>query len=154
MVDESLALGVLGQHGRGACEHWGLQPGDAEIVSASMGTLSRLTSHNTLCHAAGHPSVKRWQKLCCRLPQQSQPAAFHNSTCQRGCWKLLQASHEAMQRQHQHTLGFLLQGTHWRLWEGSARGTGRLWITSGCQGWATASRLPCRLFWQQLLWAP
>ena len=37
MVDESLALGVLGRHGRGACEHWGLQPGDAEIVSASMG---------------------------------------------------------------------------------------------------------------------
>ncbi len=44
MVDESLALGVLGRHGRGACEHWGLQPGDAEIVSASMGTLQLLTS--------------------------------------------------------------------------------------------------------------
>ncbi len=39
VVDESLALGVLGQHGRGACEHWGLRPGDAEVVSASMGTL-------------------------------------------------------------------------------------------------------------------
>ncbi len=37
VVDESLALGVLGEHGRGACEHWGLKPGDAEIVSASMG---------------------------------------------------------------------------------------------------------------------
>ena len=39
VVDESLALGVLGQHGRGACEHWGLSPGDAEVVSASMGAL-------------------------------------------------------------------------------------------------------------------
>ena len=39
VVDESLALGVLGRHGRGACEHWGLRPGDAEVVSASMGTL-------------------------------------------------------------------------------------------------------------------
>lgn len=38
VVDESLALGVLGRHGRGACEHWGLRPGDAEVVSASMGT--------------------------------------------------------------------------------------------------------------------
>ena len=37
MVDESLALGVLGAHGRGACEHWGLAPGDVEIVAASMG---------------------------------------------------------------------------------------------------------------------
>lgn len=36
-MDESLALGVLGEHGRGACEHWGLRPGDAEIVSASIG---------------------------------------------------------------------------------------------------------------------
>lgn len=42
VVDESLALGVLGQHGRGACEHWGLKPGDAEIVSASMGDCSHL----------------------------------------------------------------------------------------------------------------
>lgn len=39
VVDESLALGVLGKHGRGACEHWGLKPGDAEVVSASMGML-------------------------------------------------------------------------------------------------------------------
>ena len=42
VLDQSLALGVLGQHGRGACEHWGLKPGDAEIVSASMGDCSHL----------------------------------------------------------------------------------------------------------------
>lgn len=44
VVDESLALGVLGEHGRGACEHWGLKPGDAEIVSASIGALPAFLS--------------------------------------------------------------------------------------------------------------
>lgn len=39
VVDESLSLGVLGEHGRGACEHWGLAPGAVEIVSASLGAL-------------------------------------------------------------------------------------------------------------------
>ena len=39
VVDESLAIGILGAHGRGACEHWGLQPGQAEIVAASLGAL-------------------------------------------------------------------------------------------------------------------
>ena len=37
VVDESLALGVLGRTGRGACEHFGLTGDDVEIVSASMG---------------------------------------------------------------------------------------------------------------------
>ena len=37
VVDESSALGVLGQHGRGACEHFGLQPQQVEIVTATMG---------------------------------------------------------------------------------------------------------------------
>ena len=37
VVDESLALGVLGARGRGAAEAAGLQPGDVEIVGASMG---------------------------------------------------------------------------------------------------------------------
>jgi len=41
VVDESLALGVLGAHGRGACEHWGLAPGAVEIVAASMGARAR-----------------------------------------------------------------------------------------------------------------
>ena len=36
VVDESLALGVLGPTGRGACEHFGLQKEDVEIVCASM----------------------------------------------------------------------------------------------------------------------
>ena len=37
VVDESLAFGVLGASGRGACEHFGLQPEDVEIICASMG---------------------------------------------------------------------------------------------------------------------
>ena len=37
VVDESLALGVLGATGRGACEHFGLSRDDVEIVSASLG---------------------------------------------------------------------------------------------------------------------
>ena len=39
VVDESLALGVLGTTGRGACEHYGLTRDDVEIVSASLGVL-------------------------------------------------------------------------------------------------------------------
>jgi len=35
-VDESLALGVLGAHGRGAAEAAGLQPKDVDIISASL----------------------------------------------------------------------------------------------------------------------
>lgn len=37
VVDESWSFGVLGQSGRGACEHFGLKPSDVEIVCASMG---------------------------------------------------------------------------------------------------------------------
>ena len=37
IVDESLSFGVLGERGRGACEHFGLKPSDVEIVCASMG---------------------------------------------------------------------------------------------------------------------
>lgn len=40
VVDESMSLGVLGQTGRGACQQFGLQPGDVEIVCASLGTAS------------------------------------------------------------------------------------------------------------------
>lgn len=37
VVDESLSFGVLGDTGRGAAEHFGLKPGQVEIVAASMG---------------------------------------------------------------------------------------------------------------------
>lgn len=37
IVDESMSFGVLGETGRGACEHFGLKPSDVEIVCASMG---------------------------------------------------------------------------------------------------------------------
>lgn len=39
VVDESWSFGVLGERGRGACEHFGLLPSDVEIVCASMGEL-------------------------------------------------------------------------------------------------------------------
>ncbi|RMZ53755.1 hypothetical protein APUTEX25_003894 [Auxenochlorella protothecoides] len=38
IVDESLSLGVLGQHGRGAADHFGIPPTAVEIVGASLGT--------------------------------------------------------------------------------------------------------------------
>ena len=52
MVDESLALGVLGTTGRGACEHFGLTRDDVEIVSASLGALpfSRRASKPTIAN--------------------------------------------------------------------------------------------------------
>ncbi|BDA47055.1 Serine palmitoyltransferase 1 [Coccomyxa sp. Obi] len=59
VVDESLALGVLGEHGRGACEHWGLRPGDAEIVSASIG--NALGSVGGFC--AGDREIVDHQRL-------------------------------------------------------------------------------------------
>lgn len=37
VVDESLGFGTLGKRGRGACEHFGLQKQDVEIICASMG---------------------------------------------------------------------------------------------------------------------
>lgn len=43
VVDESLSLGVLGEKGRGACEHFGLKPSDVEIVCATMGEGAFLT---------------------------------------------------------------------------------------------------------------
>ncbi len=37
IVDESVALGVLGARGRGAAEHFGCAAEDVEIVGGSMG---------------------------------------------------------------------------------------------------------------------
>jgi hypothetical protein len=39
VVDESLAVGVLGRRGRGAVEHYGLEPEQVEIVAGSIGEL-------------------------------------------------------------------------------------------------------------------
>lgn len=38
LVDESMALGVLGATGRGACEHHGVAPSDVTLICASMST--------------------------------------------------------------------------------------------------------------------
>ena len=43
VVDESLALGTLGNTGRGAAQLCGLQPQDVEIVVASLGEPSCLS---------------------------------------------------------------------------------------------------------------
>ena len=37
VVDESLSVGVLGKHGRGAAEHCGVDPADVDIVAGSLG---------------------------------------------------------------------------------------------------------------------
>lgn len=59
-VEESFALGVLGETGRGACEAAGLQPGQVEVVVASMGTT--LASVGGFC--VGHHEVCDHQRLC------------------------------------------------------------------------------------------
>lgn len=60
VLDESLSLGVLGSTGRGAAEHFGLQPGQIELVAASMGmTLSACLLHDDVdrcsCLDPGQP---------------------------------------------------------------------------------------------------
>ncbi|GAX79061.1 hypothetical protein CEUSTIGMA_g6501.t1 [Chlamydomonas eustigma] len=36
LVEETYSFGVLGPHGRGACEHYGLKAGQVEVICASM----------------------------------------------------------------------------------------------------------------------
>ncbi len=31
-LDEAHSIGALGKHGRGACEHWGVDPADVDIM--------------------------------------------------------------------------------------------------------------------------
>ncbi len=58
VVDESLALGVLGSTGRGACEHFGLTRDDVEITSASLGACARQM------HTAPHGGIGcTWQHV-------------------------------------------------------------------------------------------
>jgi len=59
VVDESLSLGVLGKTGKGACEEFGLGPGDVEIVTASMS--NALASIGGFC--AGDHDVIGHQRL-------------------------------------------------------------------------------------------
>jgi serine palmitoyltransferase len=53
-VEESYALGVLGATGRGACEAAGLQPGQVDVLVASMGT--SMASVGGFC--VGHHEVR------------------------------------------------------------------------------------------------
>lgn len=62
-VEETYALGVLGETGRGACEAAGLQPGQVEVVVASMGTT--LASVGGFC--VGHHEVRGQGRRTCVL---------------------------------------------------------------------------------------
>ena len=103
VVDESLALGVLGQHGRGACEHWGLRPGDAEVVSASMGALCDPETVKT-------PSIPHWQMFVLSSGYAALYVLAYPMLYCGGIHKMCMAR---------------LQATHWRLWAASVRETGR-----------------------------
>ncbi|KAA6414371.1 MAG: serine palmitoyltransferase 1, partial [Trebouxia sp. A1-2] len=59
VLDESLSFGVLGATGRGAAEHFGLMPGQVEIVAASMG--NSLASIGGFC--AGDRDIVDHQRL-------------------------------------------------------------------------------------------
>lgn len=59
VIDESLSLGVLGATGRGAAELWGIAPGEAEIIGASMG--NALASVGGFC--AGDREMVDHQRL-------------------------------------------------------------------------------------------
>lgn len=59
VVDESLAVGVLGARGRGAAEHFGLPPEAVEIVGGSMG--NALASIGGFC--AGDREIVDHQRL-------------------------------------------------------------------------------------------
>ena len=53
-VEESHAIGIMGKHGRGACEAAGLEPEQVEVICASMGTA--LASVGGFC--VGHHEVR------------------------------------------------------------------------------------------------
>ncbi len=59
LVDESMAIGVLGKTGRGACEHHGIAPSDVTLICASMSTA--LASVGGF--AAGGSAVTAHQRL-------------------------------------------------------------------------------------------
>jgi len=35
-LDEAHSIGALGKHGRGACEHWGVNPDDVDIMMGEL----------------------------------------------------------------------------------------------------------------------
>eukprot|EP01102_Stenamoeba_stenopodia_P008819 TRINITY_DN257_c0_g1_i1.p1 TRINITY_DN257_c0_g1~~TRINITY_DN257_c0_g1_i1.p1 ORF type:complete len:492 (+),score=138.96 TRINITY_DN257_c0_g1_i1:164-1639(+) len=59
ILDDSNAIGVLGKTGRGTCEHWGVNPGDVDLILASMG--NSLSSAGGFC--AGSKVVVAHQRL-------------------------------------------------------------------------------------------
>jgi serine palmitoyltransferase len=49
MLEDSMGLGALGQHGRGTAEHFGIQSSDVDVITASMA--NSLSSSGGFCAA-------------------------------------------------------------------------------------------------------
>lgn len=72
LVDESLSLGVLGAHGRGAAEAAGLTSSDVDIIAASLGNSCHgIKVHRIIIYAMhvfgreGWPMLGVKGRLCC-----------------------------------------------------------------------------------------
>lgn len=90
VLDESLSFGVLGDTGRGAAEHFGLKPGQIEIVAASMGKCKQhfIPLHVTHAAALVVPDQMAWRSESC----------LHQTfACEKGHLHLFFRSHASSQ---------------------------------------------------------
>lgn len=93
MVDDSHALGVLGKHGRGTAEHFGLE----DKVDIYMGTFSK-----SLASLGGYMAASK--KVCEFVRHTSRPFIFSASitpasvACARAALKVLRREPERVQR--------------------------------------------------------
>jgi glycine C-acetyltransferase len=69
MVDDSHAVGVVGEHGRGTPEHWGV----TDRVDVVTGTLGKALGGASGGYTAGRAEIVAW------LRQRSRPYLFSNS---------------------------------------------------------------------------
>ncbi|MFQ6022849.1 MAG: glycine C-acetyltransferase [Acidiferrobacterales bacterium] len=69
MVDDSHAVGVLGPHGRGTPEHWGVQ----ERIDILTGTLGKALGGASGGYTSGRKEIIEW------LRQRSRPYLFSNT---------------------------------------------------------------------------
>ena len=56
-VDDCHATGVIGEHGRGTEEYWGMQ-GQVDIVNSTLGKALGGATGNAGCRGRGHPSKR------------------------------------------------------------------------------------------------
>lgn len=71
MVDDSHAVGFMGEHGRGTPEFWGVQ----DKVDIITGTLGKALGGASGGYISGHRAIISW------LRQRSRPYLFSNSLC-------------------------------------------------------------------------